>query len=67
LFLVDSAKEKNSLVSNFFLSLNLWHIKKQKKKERRRKSHSKRHLFASIAKKLSKGKLDRINSELAQI
>jgi hypothetical protein len=54
-------------MSNFFLSLNLWHIKKQKKKERRRKGHSKRHLFASIAKKLSKGKLDQINSELAQI
>jgi hypothetical protein len=41
--------------------------KKTKKKREKKKSHSKRHLFASIAKKLSKGKLDQINSELAQI
>ena len=77
---------KNSLVSNFFFSLNLRHIKKiiisfcycskyisnikNKKKEKREMQKKKlfKKMFIGFCRiKLSKRKLDQINSELAQI
>ena len=75
-FLVDF------LVSNFFFSLNFWHIKKKfvisfsycpkyiisiKKKRKEKKRLFKKTLMCFCRIKLNKGKLDQLNLELAQI
>jgi hypothetical protein len=75
---------KNSLVSNFFFSLNLQHIKKivisfcycpkyissikkQKKRVKRKEKKTNKMYIGFNRKRINKGKLDQINSELAQI
>jgi len=81
---VSCCFRKNSLVSNFFFSLILQHIKKnlvnlfgyspkyisnkkERKKERKKEKSFKKMFIGFCPRKPNKGKLDQINSELAQI
>jgi hypothetical protein len=56
-------RKKNSLVSKFLFSVNLWHIIKKKKKLK----VVQKTFICFCCKKLIKVKLDQINLELAQI
>ena len=72
-FFVSCCSAKNSLVSNFFFSLNLWHIKKNvisfcyyPKYINSIKKAFKKMFIGFYCRKLNKGQLDQINSKLAQ-
>jgi len=70
LILQHIKKIKKIAISFYYFSKYISSIKNKKKKRKeksKKKNRSKRRLLDSAAKKLNKGKLDQINSELAQI